>query len=90
MTCNCAGFGYYKDDRCAAKVCAHRERYVTNYEVLGGDDLGKVPEKTRTKIPRVMDCPKRPCSCAAGLGYRSALRERILAQEQKLKTAGVF
>lgn len=83
VMCNkCSNTGYYLDPQCIRCDCWHGERIVTHTKPLPTEQLlrGVEPEKTTTKIPKVMDCPERPCPCPLGNSRRLALRKRAASQ----------
>lgn len=70
----CKGRGYYYSEVCVTKDCDHVIRDL----VVSRDKNGKPIEHAQRMI-----CPKRPCSCRAGVPFHAAIKAKVARQEAR-------
>ena len=82
VTCPlCDDYGFNFDRRCMDDLCAHRGRLKVVRDTDGN---------TKRVRERIMDCPRRPCSCPEGKPERGKLAKRIRAQEKRFAAMREF
>ena len=93
MNCDrCLDDGFYFDDGCNTNTCAHggRTRSPQELKRLRKQEAKDASDETRKVVTirerteRVMACPPRPCSCAAGDPIRAERLVKIRDQERRI------